>query len=138
MKKTVTSSLYANWLNTMEWQFFCTFSTRYDMSVKSARRAMERLQNFITVNYGKARIFWVAEPFDTKYGYHTHALLYIEKPIGKSLKTLIHKAWQVVSKGKGGKENNHTTLKQYNKELGANYYVSKYMLRKNADYDFLI
>ena len=103
--------------------------------MKQARRAMERLYNFLKENYGNVRIFWVAEPFDARHGYHTHALVYLDQPIGRSLRTLLRKAWQIVTKGNGGKENNHTVLKPYEEEKGARFYVSKYMLRKDADYD---
>jgi hypothetical protein len=103
--------------------------------MKSSRRAMERLHSHLSTYYGKVTLFWVAEPFDTKYGYHTHALIYVENPLVKSVKALIMNAWQVVSSGKGGKSSNHTVLKHYDKKLGGNYYVAKYMFNKNADYD---
>ena len=138
MNKTITVVDYAEWLNKMKWQFYCTFTTRYSMSMKSARRAMERLHSHLSSHYGKVTLFWVAEPFDTKYGYHTHALIFVENQLVKSLKALIMNAWQVVSSGKGGKLSNHTVLKPYDKKLGANFYVAKYMFSKNADYDVLI
>ena len=70
---------YGEWLNTMQWDNFCTFTTRYSLSLKSARNSMGRLSNFIVSEYGfKTKIFWTAEPFDTKYGYHLHALIKIE------------------------------------------------------------
>jgi hypothetical protein len=137
MNTTTTVTAYADWLSTKEWDFFCTFTTRYSMTMKQARRAMERLHSFISDKHGKARIFWVAEPFDARHGYHTHALVHLENPLGKKLKAALRKAWQIVSKGKGGKENNHTVLKDYDKKLGARHYVSKYMLKKDSDYDML-
>lgn len=138
MNKLKYNTHYAQWLNKMKWQFFCTFSTKYSMSMKSARRAMERLHSHLSNYYGKVTLFWVAEPFDTLYGFHTHALIYVENPLVKSLKGLIMNAWQIVSNGKGGKANNHTVLKPYDKKLGANHYVAKYMFTKNADYDLFI
>jgi hypothetical protein len=105
------------------------------MSVKSARRAAERLYSHLQKHIGNVRVFWVAEPFDTKYGYHLHALIHIGNPVLSGAIELIKKAWQVVTKGKGGKGYNNTVIEPYKKELGANYYVSKYMLRHNSDYD---
>ena len=106
--------------------------------MKAARRAMARLYSFLKEKYGNVRIFWVAEPFDTKYGYHTHALVYIEHYLARNMKALLNKAWQVVTGGGGGKKYNNTVLKQYDEKLGANYYVAKYMMRNNADYDILL
>ena len=137
MNQTAITIEYANMLDKMEWDFFCTFTTRYSMTMKQARRAMERLHSFISDKHGKASLFWVAEPFDTRQGYHTHALVHFAHPLGKKMKAALRKAWQIVSKGKGGKENNFTDLKPYDKKLGARFYVSKYMLKKNADYDIL-
>ena len=129
---------YADFLNGFDWDFFCTFSTRYELTMKSARRVMERLHSHLTKHYGKVKLFFVAEPFDVKNGYHTHALVQFEQPIARSLKSILRQAWQIVSGGIGGKGNNHTILKKYDKDLGANYYVSKYMFKQNSDYDILI
>lgn len=126
---------YADWLNSMDWGFYCTLTTRYSMSVKSARRSAERLYSHLQKNIGGIRLFWVAEPFDAKYGYHIHALIHFVNPILYDAKELIKKAWQVISKGKGGKEYNNTVIQPYKSELGANYYVSKYVLRNNSDFD---
>src|ERR1017187_10261975 len=127
---------YATWLNTMDWDVFGTFTTKYAMSVPAARRSMERLYSNLKTTNERVRLFWVAEPFDSRQGYHTHGLVYTGNlPEANNLQLI--KAWQIVSKGGGGKKFNRAILKRYEKDLGANFYVSKYMLRKNADYDFL-
>lgn len=126
---------YANWLNRQDWGFYCTLTTRYPLSMRAARRAAERLYSYLQKRIGGLKLFWVAEPFDAKNGYHIHALLNFNNPVLKNARELIKKAWQVVTKGKGGKEYNNTVIQPYNKELGANYYVSKYMMRDNSDYD---
>lgn len=131
------SKEYAEWLNTIEWGYYCTFTTRYSMTVRAARRAVERLFNHLQKKIGGIQLFWVAEPFDTKYGYHIHALIHFTNPTIQGAIELIKKAWQVVTKGKGGKEYNNTVIEPYVKGLGANYYVSKYMMRNNADYDIM-
>jgi hypothetical protein len=129
---------YGDWLNGMPWGFYCTLTTRYSMSIRSARRAAERLHSHLTKKLGGIRLFWVAEPFDTKYGYHIHALVHFVNPILHNAIGLIKKAWLVVTKGKGGKEYNNTVIEPYQSELGANFYVSKYMLRYNSDYDICL
>ena len=84
----------------------------------------------------KPTIFWVAEPFDTKYSYHLHALLKVPGKPASNAAYYIKKAWQVVSKGKYGKEYNFTVIKPYDANLGGNYYVAKYLHRYNAEYGF--
>ncbi len=136
-QKKSMATHYGDWLNTMEWDFYCTFTTRYSMSMQAAMHSIERLNSFLTEQYGsKPTIFWVAEPFDTKYGYHLHALIKVPgKPVANAA-YFIKKAWQVVSKGKYGKEYNFTVVKPYIAKLGGNYYVSKYLHRYNAEYGF--
>jgi len=128
---------YGNWLNTFDWDYYCTFTTRYQLSLKSARRYMPKLQCLLS--HGQEIppiIFWVAEPFDAKYGCHLHALVLIENKSSKT-KTSIKNAWQVVSKGKGAKEYNNTTIKKYDPTKGGHFYVSKYLHKNSSDYDFL-
>lgn len=130
---------WAVWINTMTWHIYATFSTRYSMSIKSARRYAERLLNSLEKYYPGARLFWVAEPFDLKEGYHLHAIVYmgdtIESP-EKNTRNIIS-AWEAVSGGKGGKKSNYTYLEPYNRNEGGNFYLTKYMLKPNADYDIL-
>ena len=138
MNTTNTTIAYADFFNSKEWQTFGTFTTRYPLSMKSARRAMERLHENLTTNYGKTELLWVAEPFDTKYGYHTHALVKLNNCPDKNINPLLRNSWQIVSGGKGGKANHFTVLKEYDRELGGNYYISKYMLKTNVDWDIFI
>lgn len=126
---------YGNWLNTLTWDYYCTFTTRYQMTVKSARRTMIKLHNHLNERYNcSAKVFWVAEPFDTKYGCHLHALIEVENKTSVT-KIDLKNAWQVVSKGKGKKEYNNTTIKEYDKNKGGHFYFSKYLHRQGIDYD---
>ena len=84
----------------------------------------------------KPVIFWVAEPFDTKYGCHLHALVQVKGKLPNTI-THIKNAWQVVSKGKGLKEYNNTTIKDYDPLKGGNFYIAKYLFKNNADYDLI-
>ncbi|UAY52139.1 hypothetical protein [Ferruginibacter albus] len=128
---------YAEWLNLMKWSYYCTFTTRYDFSVKSARVLMNRYFSFLKNNLkSEVQIFWVAEPFDTKDGCHLHTLIKVLAP-GSSAKNQINKVWQVITNGNYGKGFNSTKIDRYKPYLGAHFYVSKYLNRINADYDFL-
>ena len=126
---------YGNWLNSMPWDYYCTFTTRYQLSLKSSRRSMIRLYAFLSEKYGcTTKLFWVAEPFDTKYGCHVHALIDVgDKALITSID--LKKAWQVVSKGRGKKEYNNTVIKNYDNGKGGHFYLSKYLQRQGVDYD---
>jgi hypothetical protein len=128
---------YGLWLNSQSWDYYGTFTTRQSLTLTGARRSMERLYRLLAADYNSdPKIFWVAEPFDTKYGCHLHALLKLPNN-HTSLKTKIKDAWQVVSYGKGKKEYNNTTIKVYDKKKGAHFYIAKYLHRDDADYDIL-
>jgi hypothetical protein len=128
---------YGEWLNTMEWDFFCTFTTSYSLSKNAAINSMGRLKNHLSMQNGcEPTIFYVAEPFDSKYGYHLHALMKDNCKPGLERVSLIKEAWQRVSKGKYGKANKFTKIVPYDRNLGGNYYVAKYLHRYNAEYGF--
>lgn len=116
---------------------YCTFTTRYQLTLPAARKSMERLHSHLSFHFAfSPKIFWVAEPFDIKYGCHLHALIEVENK-KLTTKTDIRNAWQVVSKGKGLKEYNNTTIKDYDRLKGGHFYLSKYLQSHKADYDLL-
>jgi len=159
---------YTDYINSLDWDHFVTFTTGYTMSLKGARRAMERVQKIYNRNtYGDSiikggmRMFWVAEPFDVKEGFHTHALVYY---YDRELHKMTHmgvsqdffelkRAWEQTAgslKGSGGRKWNEqygcaieTTgstkaridIKRYQKEKGAGFYVAKYMMKSRADWE---
>ena len=92
-KKTLVQA-YGNWLNTLTWDYYCTFTTRYQMTVKSARRTMIKLHSHLNERYNcSAKVFWVAEPFDTKCGCHLHALIEVDNKTSVT-KIDLKNAWQ--------------------------------------------
>jgi len=129
---------YGNWLNTYEWTFYCTFTTRYSQSQSSARRAMERLYNNLNRRFPKMRIFWCTEPFDLKEGCHNHALIYLPYFGTNGLekcKSKVLYAWQVVTKANLDLKCAFTHILPYDKNAGGNFYSAKQSNRKNSDYD---
>ena len=60
----------------MRWTWFATFTTPYELTLKSARRLVERTGKAWQKLDPTCRIFWVAERFEVKDGYHLHALVY--------------------------------------------------------------
>ena len=138
MKSTKVIKDYANWLDKEKWNFFCTFTTPYPMSLPSARRTMEKLQNSLTTEATKSKIFWAAEPFDSKESYHVHALIKLQDMNNASTArkmAFIKNSWQRVSKGRYGTANKFTLVDPYIKGKGAHYYTAKYLTQENVDYD---
>ncbi|HYV92753.1 MAG TPA: hypothetical protein VE978_13240 [Chitinophagales bacterium] len=125
---------YAEFLNTLPFTHYGTFTTGYKMSLTSARRVMEGFHNQIRKE-GQTNFFWVAENYEVNDGYHTHGL--IQVPHTVTYKKLLD-IWQHVSGGKKSDKWNRIDLQRYDKERGANFYVGKYIRRKNTDYDLLI
>lgn len=123
---------YADWLSSIPWTHYATFTTGYEMTLRSARRLMEAYHDNIR-KAGKSPMFWGAEKFEVKDGYHTHALLKV--PPAWNYGHLI-KIWQKVSGGTKKGEWNRLDLQDYDPKLGAGHYVSKYCTKQCADFDF--
>jgi hypothetical protein len=126
---------YGQWLGQYEWSYFCTFTTRYSLSLPSARRLMHRFWTMDDlVKSGKAQLFWCAEPFDTREGYHTHGLLKTDEIITKND---LGKIYQVACGNVNVTKDqwHRLQLRNYNNKLGASYYCGKYITKNLADYD---
>jgi len=142
-RKQIVQESYSNWLESMDWDFFCTYTTNYELTLKSARRIMERYHKKLKANYSDTRFFWVAEPFDCKEGFHTHALLYFNdrnyKNISISNRSLDfelgRKSWSAVNPNSA---NSYCKLERFKPSRGATSYVGKYMNKYRSDYDLLI
>lgn len=137
-KKKCLNKIYGDFLEEKTWTFYCTLTTRYPLTLNSARRSVERLNEFIKINQNiQNEIFWVAEPFDTKYGYHIHALIKLHCPDELKRKNDIIKAWQNVTKGSYKEGYNHCLILPYRPNSGGNYYMSKSIWKSDIEYGFL-
>lgn len=144
---------YIDYLQTFPWTYYFTGSTRYELTLKSIRRLMERwYEGFKT---DRSFLFWVAEKFECKDGYHGHGLLIIENKYGHLdpdniflFKGLIDH-WQLATGNKATSNNDGTiewdrsewnalNLKRYDPKRGAGGYCAKYVFKDNADFDLLV
>lgn len=125
---------YGQWLKDYDWSFWATMTTKYELTLPSARRAAEGFYKQVG-KAGDFRMFWCAEPFDVRDGYHLHALIHVSDLL--PYKFLVD-AYQVVTGNKELSKDrwNRIQLRKYNPKLGAGYYVSKYITKNLADYDF--
>lgn len=142
-RKQIIQTEYANWLEDQDWDFYCTFTTNYELTLKSARRIMVKLHDTLNKNHSSTRLFWVAEPFDCKEGFHTHGLLYFHDRdyqntsiTGNSLDfELLRRSW-LRCNPKSAKS--YCKLERFQKSKGATSYVGKYMNKYRSDYDLLL
>ena len=128
---------YINYLNRIEWNYWCTGTTPYQLTIRSSRRLISAYMDKLSTDISYL-IFWCAEPFDVKDGYHLHFLLKVE-PDTIRYKEYYQK-WQVVTamkKYKGTAKWARITMERYNPEIGAGGYVTKYITKQGADYDIL-
>jgi hypothetical protein len=126
---------YGEWLGQYDWSYFCTFTTRYQLTLPSARRLMFRFWDMDDIKRsGSSRFFWCAEPFDTRHGYHTHGLLLVNNILTKNdLGSIYQVACGNVSKSKANWH--RLQLRDYNEKRNASYYCGKYLTKQLADYD---
>jgi hypothetical protein len=125
---------WAKWIDTLEWSYYCTFTTRYSLSVNSARRSMERLFQKIRAKFPGLRMLWAAEPNASRSGCHIHALVYsIEE--SKKLKWVLSRSWQIVS---GKNQDSYCIVEPFFKGRGGPEYMTKYFEHPKSEYDLLI
>ena len=143
---------YANWIDSMDWTYFCTFTTRYELTLKSCRRLMERTHakyaEYMGVN---PVLFWVAEPYELKDGYHAHGLLHIPDEFTKQPHfDFLRDAYMIMAgskviqndKGKLKFDTTHRVeLQKFDRRRRAGLYATKYIMKSNSgvgDYDLII
>jgi hypothetical protein len=129
---------YISYLNSIPWDFFITGSTRYDLTLKSARRLVNRWYDQIRL-LNQTCLFWVAEPFELKDGHHIHGLLKMPD-CSKQYFDLMINTWQWATGNKDFLKEKWNALHMvnYKPRLGASGYCSKYLLKDHNDYDLLI
>lgn len=140
---------YIDWLDSMEWSFWCTLTTPYELTVKSARRAILRYHAILSrISNKRCRIFFVLEPFGIKEGMHIHCLISMpDKYHEPDYYQQMVDSWQLCTgrykrvKDERGcwveQQKARIDLKRYRKDIKATGYCSKYMMKDDIDYDLL-
>jgi len=128
---------YVEYLDEIPWDYFLTGTTRYDLTLKSARRLIERWYEKVRLE-GQSKLFWVAEPFELKDGHHLHGLLQMPGTGPQYFNVMVN-WWQwATGNQEGSKENwNALNLKKFDPKRNASGYCSKYLLKAHSDYDIL-
>lgn len=110
-----------------QWDYWVTFTTNRPLSMQGARRFSQT----VAIDFCKPSPFkstgllWVAEPFDTKVGYHIHALLTSNLTI------------KGVLERKSEKLNRYGRIhiEPYHRNKGAQSYCAKYITKDLSDWD---
>ena len=81
-KRVTAGDSMANYLQQIKWDYFMTLTTPYSLTLPAARRLSYRFVSVMENNNMKSgmsieedKLFWVAEKFECKDGYHLHGLL---------------------------------------------------------------
>ena len=145
--RTANIQQLAEYLGKLRWDFFMTGSTGYELTLKSARRLAERYCNNLPSG---SLLFWVAEKFECKDGYHIHGLVQLsDSGLRRSKRSIaiMGQLWQVATGNKCLFNHsdeirweiwNQIDNSPYIKGVGAAGYCAKYINKKKADYDLLI
>ena len=117
---------FAGFLDVVDFDYFATFTTRKPIGLNATRRIAENVCRFLGADKGISSVFWAAEPFDVREGYHFHAL--IKTPIHQmeiyDYYFDRHGRCQIIV-------NRDPAVKR-----AASYYLTKYITKKCSDYDF--
>jgi hypothetical protein len=112
----------ASWLAKFEWEWWCTFTWRYDIHPYSARKCFEKFWQRYDVDY-----FYALEWFNTRDAVHAHALM--KNTTGMRRLTIMD-LWFA--------KYGIARIWAYNKKLGASFYCSKYIVKEICDWDIKI
>ena len=132
------TSAVSQFLDTWKWDYFVTFTTDYELSLKSCRRLMVNYAarlNLFNLSHGMpddpTLLAWFCEANPNRGGHHIHALL--KTPIGVQDQ---FQEWQKVSGSQWPKgQANRVRSEAYIRTLGASYYVSKYVTKEFCEWD---
>jgi len=139
----------AGFLDKISFDYFCTFTTRKPVSLYATRRIAEKVCDRVEAGT-QSSVFWAAEEFDVRDGYHFHALMkfpqldqvknknstghvtYLDSS-SKFLKMDLFD-WYYKKYGRCQIIDN----REPDRQAAASYYISKYVTKRITDYDFQI
>ena len=91
MYETTTKQLlnaWGGWLAKTPWDYFSTYTFRYDISLRRNESYMQKLEKSLEEQQVSHKIFWVVEPTSNGYQSHSHFLIEGEEAnVGKHTKS---------------------------------------------------
>lgn len=126
---TPYQNAFSQWLGNYKFTTFGTFTTEQPLHLTGARRMARNFGHWIRA--GKdSTMFWAAEPFDAREGYHFHALI---NTYGKISNKQMKDYWQ--NEKRFGIGQFLGIRRALGKENTIENYCSKYITKYLADYD---
>lgn len=136
---------YSEYLADNGYNYFFTLTTQYHLTLKSARRLAER----VISNWKKLdptiKVFWVAERYKNKAGYHLHGMFAVREDLTDKLwyqnflnafqRATGVEQWQRIDLRRIHEVREGTKSKRKWSEKPSAY-CSKYIVKKSVDYDF--
>ena len=119
---------YGEWLGQTEWDYFSTFTYRYDIKKNQNERLMRGLRENLNSSTLSPLIFYVTEY--TNYSYNTHNHMLIK---GDGVKDRVESYFRDKNLLYG-----NVVHYPYKKSLGANYYVTKFIGSDKTDWDVIL
>lgn len=130
--KQLSKISLGNWLNEQNWNLWTTLSTGYELSLPAARRSMIRMHDIVNKD-NKCKVFWAAEEFDVKEGFHIHSLWSFDNNIhDRETYRAFVRNWREICKTKNANVYSDT----YRPGGKAAEYLSKYITKRITDYDY--
>ena len=108
---------YGDWLGETDWDYFSTFTYRYDVKKRQNERLISGLRDNLQSTGLDHHIFYVTEYTNYNYNTHNHMLIKGEG---------VNEAVESYLRAKNLLYNNVVHY-PYKKTLGANYYVTKFI-----------
>tara|TARA_B110000008_G_C16927442_1_gene547334 strand:+ start:574 stop:960 length:387 start_codon:yes stop_codon:yes gene_type:complete len=119
---------YGDWLGKTDWDYFSTFTYRFDIKQKQNERLMSGLRENLNSSTLSPLIFYVTEY--TNYSYNTHNHMLIK---GDGVKDRVESYFRDKKLLYG-----NVVHYPYEKSLGANYYVTKYIGSDKIEWDVIL
>jgi hypothetical protein len=116
---------WAKTLQKTDWDLFSTITYRYDINPKQNQSIMMRLKDYLLSLKLKFKVFWVMEHNIRGVSTHNHLLI-------KGERVEQEVEYHLRSKNLIGKQVKHLPY-----EIGASYYVAKYLYDRESQYDII-
>ena len=118
-------NIWGNWLGKTNWDFFTTITYKHNIKPGRNERIMLDLEGVLRANLSNFKVFWVMEHTSNNYQTHNHLLIK-----GCGIKDEVNNYFQ----SKNLIDPRFVKHIKYQRDLGANYYVSKFINSEKIKY----
>lgn len=134
--KQISKESLAEFINDHSWTLWTTLSTGYELTLPSSRRSMNRMFERVSSRIPNTQLFWAAEKFDVKDGFHIHSLWSFDEAIWQGDTRSIYKQFVDDWRTTSNTQKAAVYSERYKKDHGAHHYISKYITKQITDWDW--